>query len=210
MKSISSPISKSFTPNPITLKLKTHITNFQQNNNHQTIQTPAMSDILESSKAQNLDLKLQTVGPFFRITAKSLKTNTVLGKAEGMIRVWWNKGKILHLDSIKLTRETLGMDRSVFGIGLFIGAVMIRYGYDCGCKTAELLAINDSDVYHAKLVKFYRRIGFETVYEVTGSSMADLAHMLVWGGVGTRMDANVERLLLKWCTRFTDNKDSNL
>ncbi|KAL8223850.1 hypothetical protein R6Q57_019325 [Mikania cordata] len=168
-----------------------------------------MSDILSSSKAQSLEIQLQTTGPFFRITAKSSETNKVLGKAEGLIRVWWKKGKILHLDSIKLTRETLGMDRSIFGIGLFIGAVMIRYGYDCGCKTAELLAINDSDLYHAKLVKFYRRIGFETVHEVTGSSIGDLAHMLVWGGVGTRMDADVERLLLKWCTRFTANEDSN-
>ncbi|GKB70769.1 hypothetical protein Tco_0932181 [Tanacetum coccineum] len=168
-----------------------------------------MSDILQSSKAQNIDLKLQTLGPFFRITAKSLETNKELGKADGIIRVWWNKGKILHLDSIKLTKETLGMDKSIFGIGLFIGAVMIRYGYDCGCKTAELLAINDSDLYHAKLVKFYRRIGFEPVYEVTGSSLSDLADQLVWGGVGTRMDANVERLLVKWCTRFTTNKPSD-
>ncbi|KAK1414558.1 hypothetical protein QVD17_30304 [Tagetes erecta] len=190
----SIPTPKSIIPNP---NPKTHI------------QKPSMSDILQSSKAQNLDLNLQTFGPFFKITAKSLKTNKELGKAEGMIRVWWKKGKILHLDSIRLTRDTLGMDRSVFGIGLFIGAVMIRYGYDCGCKTAQLLAINDSDIYHDKLVKFYRRIGFETVYEVTGSSMADLAHMLVWGGVGTRMDANVEHLLLKWCTRFTTNKGSS-
>ncbi|KAI3682734.1 hypothetical protein L1987_82934 [Smallanthus sonchifolius] len=78
-------------------------------------------------------------------------------------------------------------------------------------ETAKALRefIGDLDQSHVTfvelLVKFYRRIGFETVYEVTGSSMADLAHMLVWGGVGTRMDANVERLLLKWCTRFTAN-----
>jgi hypothetical protein len=26
--------------------------------------------------------------------------------------------------------------------------------------------------------------------------------MLVWGGIGTRMDAVVEELLIKWCTRF--------
>ncbi|KAI3789175.1 hypothetical protein L2E82_01964 [Cichorium intybus] len=177
-------------------------------NGNKIIEKPTMSDILETAKAQNLELQLQTVGPFFRITAKSSETNKVLGKAEGMVRVWWKKGKILHLDSIKLTRDTLGMDRSIFGIGLFIGAVMIRYGYDCGCKTAELLAINDSDLYHAKLVKFYRRIGFEEVHEVTGSSMGDLTHMLMWGGVGTRMDANVERLLMKWCTRFVVRRGS--
>ena len=53
-----------------------------------------------------------------------------------------------------------------------------------------------------QLVRFYKRIGFKVVHEVTGSTIGDLAHLLVWGGVGTRMDANVEDLLIKWCTRF--------
>ncbi|KAL7236438.1 hypothetical protein ACSBR1_019681 [Camellia fascicularis] len=53
-----------------------------------------------------------------------------------------------------------------------------------------------------KLVRFYKRIGFKVVHEVTGSSIGDLAHMLLWGGIGTRMDANITELLLKWCTRF--------
>ncbi|KAG6652174.1 hypothetical protein CIPAW_06G165500 [Carya illinoinensis] len=164
-----------------------------------------MSEILQSSKAQNLDLQLQTLGPFFRITAKSLETQKELGKAEGLIRVWL-RGRILHLDSIRLRRETLGMEKSIFGIGLFIGAVAVRYGYDCGCKTAELLAINDSDLYHSKLVRFYTRIGFKAVHEVTGTAFGDYAHMLVWGGIGTRMDANVEALLIRWCTRFKSRK----
>ncbi|CAI9104269.1 OLC1v1002905C1 [Oldenlandia corymbosa var. corymbosa] len=163
---------------------------------------PTMSDILEASKRQKLDLQLQRLGPFFRITAKSLESGTELGKAEGFIRLWFG-GKILHLDSIRLRRETLGMEKSIFGIGLFIGAVAIRLGYDCGCKKAELLAINDTDLYHRKLVRFYTRIGFKTVYEVSGSSFGDLAHMLVWGGVGTRMDADIEDLMIKWCSRFT-------
>ncbi|KAJ1421821.1 Acyl-CoA N-acyltransferase [Sesbania bispinosa] len=162
---------------------------------------PTMSEILEASRAQKLDLQLQTLGPFFRITAKSLVTETELGKAEGFIRIWV-EGKILHLDSIRLRRETLNMEKSIFGLGLYIGAVAIRHGYDCGCKTAQLLAINDSDLYHSKLVRFYTRLGFKPVYEVTGSAIGDLAHMLVWGGVGTRMDASVEELMIKWCKRF--------
>ncbi|XP_050366185.1 uncharacterized protein LOC126784736 [Argentina anserina] len=162
---------------------------------------PTMSEILESSRSQKLDLKLQTLGPFFRITAKSMETDKELGRAEGFVRVWL-RGRILHLDSIRLQRETIGMEKSIFGIGLFIGAVAVRHGYDCGCNTAELLAINDTDKYHQKLVRFYSRIGFKAVYEVTGSTFGDLAHMLVWGGVGTRMDAKVEALLIKWCSRF--------
>lgn len=162
---------------------------------------PSMSEIMEASKAQKIHLQLQTLGPFFRITAKSLETQNELGRAEGLIRVWFG-GRVLHLDSIRLRRETLGMERSIFGIGLFIGAVAIRYGYECGCGSAELLAINDSELYHSKLVRFYKRIGFKIVHEVTGSSIGDLAHMLVWGGIGTRMDANITELLLKWCSRF--------
>lgn len=114
---------------------------------------PTMSEILASSRAQNLDLRLQTLGPFFRIIARSLETQNELGRAEGLIRVWLG-GRVLHLDSIRLRRKTLGMERSIFGIGLFIGAVAARYGYDCGCGTAELLAINDSDLYHKKVLAF--------------------------------------------------------
>lgn len=113
--------------------------------------TPSMSEILETSRAQKLDLELQTLGPFFRITAKSLETKNEIGRAEGIIRVWLG-GTILHLDSIRLQREALGMEKSIFGIGLFIGGVAVRYGYDCGCRTAELMAINDSDLYHQKVL----------------------------------------------------------
>lgn len=45
-------------------------------------------------------------------------------------------------------------------------------------------------------------MGFKAVHEVTGGSIQDLAHLLVWGGKGTRMDANIEELLLKWGRKF--------
>lgn len=199
-----SPLRSFYFSNQSQITPKTHLNSLQKvikPYDDSTTTAPSMSDILASSRAQNLDLQLQTFGPFFRITAKSLDTNRELGRAEGLIRVWFG-GRILHLDSIRLKRETLGMERSIFGIGLFIGAVAIRHGYDCGCKTAELLAINDSDLYHSKLVRFYKRIGFKVVHEVTGSTIGDMSHMLTWGGIGTRMDASIEELLLKWCSRF--------
>ncbi|XP_010272568.1 PREDICTED: uncharacterized protein LOC104608315 [Nelumbo nucifera] len=195
----SNPISSKPNFNYITNSSR-GISNQDDGDDRKTI-LPTMSEIMESSKTQNLNLQLQTLGPLFRITAINLETKRELGRAEGLIRLWLG-GKILHLDSIRLRRETLSMERSIFGIGLFIGAVAVRYGYDCGCRTAELLAINDTDLYHSKLVKFYKRIGFKAVHEVTGSSMGDLAHMLVWGGKGTRMDADIEELLIKWGTRF--------
>ncbi|KAK2664876.1 hypothetical protein Ddye_003450 [Dipteronia dyeriana] len=118
-----------------------------------------MSDILASSRTQKLHLQRQILGPFFRITAKSLESQNELGRAEGLEPV--------------------------------------RYGFDSGCSTAQLLAINDSDLYHAKVLQ-----KDWVVHAVTGSTIGDLAHLLVWGAVGTRMDANVEDLLIKWCTRF--------
>ncbi|PIN19763.1 hypothetical protein CDL12_07553 [Handroanthus impetiginosus] len=207
------PISTSFPTQKCIMTPKTHFESNEKIPSKPTknleISLPTMSDIINSSRAQNLDLKLQKFGPFFRITAKNLTTERELGKAQGVIRVWFG-GKILHLDSMRLNRETIGMEKSIFGIGLFIGAVAIRYGYECGCEKAELLAINDTDLYHSKLVRFYKRIGFNPVYEVTGSSLGDLGHMLVWGGVGTRMDANLGDLMIKWCSRFKPNKrDSN-
>lgn len=149
--SVQSQISSSST----TLATKTHLTSLHNSkitSGQIDDNRPTMSDIINASKAQNLELRLQTLGPFFRITATSMDTKRELGRAEGLIRVWYG-GRILHLDSIRLSRETLGMDRSIFGIGLFIGAVAIRYGYDCGCKIAQLLAINDSDLYHSKVLQ---------------------------------------------------------
>lgn len=51
---------------------------------------------------------------------------------------------------------------------------------------------------HARLVKYYSYFGFEPVAEVGGGEITDLPHMLVWGGAGTRMDADVRRMLAKW------------
>ncbi|KAI8532658.1 hypothetical protein RHMOL_Rhmol11G0230700 [Rhododendron molle] len=200
---ISCSISQIPSPNSSSLNTttKTHFNPLSKITKPEATSIPTMSEIMEASKSQKIGLQIQSLGPFFRITAKSSETQKELGRAEGLVRVWLG-GKILHLDSIRLRRETLGMERSIFGIGLFVGAVAVRYGYDCGCGKAELLAINDSDLYHSKLVKFYKRIGFRAVHEVTGSSLGDLSHMLVWGGIGTRMDANISELLVKWCTRF--------
>lgn len=58
------------------------------------------------------------------------------------------------------------------------------------------------DLLKFQLVRFYKRIGFKVVHEVTGSTIGDMPHMLMWGGVGTRMDASIAELLVKWCSRF--------
>lgn len=115
---------------------------------------PTMSDIVESSKLQNLHLQVKTLGPFFRVVGLNLQNEKQeLGRAEGVMRPWID-GKVLHLDSMRMNKATIGIDKkSIFGLGLFVGAAAIRHGYDCGCTKVELLAINDSDLYHSKVRK---------------------------------------------------------
>jgi hypothetical protein len=160
-----------------------------------------MSDILRVAEAENVKLQLNSVGPLFTVSATSVVTGEEVGRANGFITIWFG-GKILHLESIRMTQQAFKMQNSIFGMGLLVGAMAIRHGYDCNCLKAELLAINDSELYHSKLVRFYTRMGFKAVYEVTGSSFADIIHMLAWGGIGTRMDAGIQELLMKWSHKF--------
>ena len=39
---------------------------------------------------------------------------------------------------------------------------------------------------------------FFQVAFVSGSRLADLPHMLVWGGAGTRLDADIPAALARW------------
>ena len=55
-----------------------------------------------------------------------------------------------------------------------------------------------SDAWHARLVRYYSFFGFEPVRTVGGNGLSDLPHLLVWGGEGTRMDADVGAMLRRW------------
>eukprot|EP00252_Welwitschia_mirabilis_P000089 TRINITY_DN10058_c0_g1_i1.p1 TRINITY_DN10058_c0_g1~~TRINITY_DN10058_c0_g1_i1.p1 ORF type:complete len:230 (-),score=26.01 TRINITY_DN10058_c0_g1_i1:746-1435(-) len=164
---------------------------------------PTKRDICRAAMAQNLKLQLKTWGPYFAVEARSTITGEEVGRANGFITAWFGvSGRILHLESLKMSRLAFKSQNSIFGPGLVVGALAVRHGFDCYCSKAELLAVNDSDLYHSKLVRYYTRLGFKSVYEVTGSSVRDILHMLVWGAVGTRMDADIEDLLAKWSSRF--------
>jgi hypothetical protein len=41
-------------------------------------------------------------------------------------------------------------------------------------------------------------MGFTVEHEVEGGRLSDLPHLLVWGGAGTRMNADVQQLLRRW------------
>lgn len=153
---------------------------------------------MAAARATGISLALTPTGPLFVVTAQEVATGALLGNAYGFIKPWIG-GPILHLDSIQLTKASATRSgRTIFGAAVYMGAVMVRHGIDRGCAKGELLAINDSTDYHRKLVRYYTRLGWHPVHEVKGDTWGDFLHMLVWGGVGTRMDADLQQLLGKW------------
>ena len=89
--------------------------------------------------------------------------------------------------------------RSTFGIAILLGTMSLLEASEAGCKKCELLAIDLLGNVHAeKLVRYYGRLGFKTVRVVGDNGLMDLPDLLVWGGVGTRMNGDVDALLEKW------------
>lgn len=65
-----------------------------------------------------------------------------------------------------------------------------------------------ADYAHDRLIKYYTRLfGFKAVREVGGGRISDIPHLLVWGGVGTRMDGNLE-VMLRRCSRTYSGQTS--
>lgn len=56
----------------------------------------------------------------------------------------------------------------------------------------------NADAWHKRLVRYYSYFGFMPVREVGDSGLRDIPDLLVWGGVGQRMDASIEELLRRW------------
>lgn len=170
---------------------------------------PTKEEIIAAAREKGIVMELKTTGLLFGVAAMDLE-GTVLGNADGFIKPWIDCN-ILHLDSIRLTKASATRSgRSIFGAGVYMGALMVRHGIDSACDRGELMAINDGDEYHRKLVRYYSRLGWKSVYEVKGDSWRDYIHMLVWGGVGTRMEADLRELLGKWATTLTVDSKTTL
>lgn len=117
----------------------------------------------------------------------------------------------MHLDKMEVFKKGLELARSEypdfrnggtpFGIGLLIGCLCVRYGHDQNCKIAEFLAIEDSEFQHKRLVRHYKRLGLNVIRYV-GEDISNIPDRMVWGGVGTLMNADIVTLLTKWSPTF--------
>ena len=169
-------------------------------------------EIAMAAKNRGLALDTKTFGPFFKITARRLPTGSgellekcdaeVIGEHDGFIAP--PPFGILHMDSMRIYNSRVrGEDerramRSLFGISILLGTSSALMAHEAGCRKMELLAIDDGNEYAKKLVAYYGRLGFEKVRVVGEGAATDLFVLLVWGGVGTRMNGDLEELLGKW------------
>ena len=175
-------------------------------------------ELAAAAKARGLVLETAVFGPFFKITARRAGSpssprgggvfdagqNTdadIIGEHDGFIAP--PPFGILHMDSMRIYNSRIynaegSRMRSVFGISVLLGATSGLMAYERNCDKVELLAIDDGNEYAAKLVKYYERLGFTPVRVVGQGAATDLPDLLVWGGVGTRMNGNLPALLAKW------------
>ncbi|KAL7447075.1 hypothetical protein ACHAXM_010746 [Skeletonema potamos] len=128
----------------------------------------------------------------------------ILGYIEGFIRP---AGKVLHADKMEIFKSALYSARrenaeftgggTFLGPGLLIAFVCLLHGVENGCQKIEFLAIDDAEFQHKRLVRYYKTAGFEEVRYV-GEELKDIPDRLVWGGCGTLMTNDIDKVLRKW------------
>uniref|UniRef100_A0A7S3QNX9 Uncharacterized protein n=2 Tax=Dunaliella tertiolecta TaxID=3047 RepID=A0A7S3QNX9_DUNTE len=172
----------------------------------------SLQEVQALAHDSGLSITVKDLGPFYRIVCREgNEEGRILALTTGFVAPLFG---LMHCDTLQVfTRGMKGSEGErvrggVLGLGLLVGGATFSYGYSCGCKKAEILAINDDDAWHARLVKYYSYFGFKPVAIVGGNSpLSDIPHMLVWGGVGTRMDADIPGMLAKWTPAFRSKRE---
>jgi len=187
-----------------------------------SVRAISREDVKRAAHARGLVLEEKFYGPCFKMIARKARR---LGKEGDETRVEAGRARtsdedanvvathegfvapppfgILHMDSMRVYNSRIAEDekgtmRSTFGIAILLGTLSLLAASEAGCKKCELLAIDDGNEYAKKLVRYYSRLGFKVVRVVGENGLSDVPDLLVWGGVGTRMDGDVSALLEKW------------
>ncbi len=87
----------------------------------------------------------------------------------------------LRLDTMRVQGEDTA------AVGPLIWAATFAWALEATpCRRATFLAIRDGERQHARLVRYFRGLGFEPLRPI-GAAPADLPARLVWGGSGLLM-----------------------
>lgn len=180
------------------------------------------ADVQRDAAERGMDLRVRTIGPWWEVTLRDLATigdgdsssssssstssstsaPLLLARAVGVTALG-----ICHLDSLvvntRRARGTAGLRTrpGLAGTGGLVAQAVFASAFERGrAKKVEVLAVDDgASGEHDRLVRAYRRVaGFEVVKRVEGDKISDVPHQLVWGAVGSRMDAAVEAQLRRW------------
>jgi len=175
---------------------------------HLSSTTSSIADIEEITtfaKNNGVELQFTTKGPGYRgVAIPPNNPDNILGYIEGFIRP---SGKILHADKMEIFKIALNSARrnedtfsgggTFLGPGLLIAYVCLLHGKESGCVDVEFLAIDDAELQHKRLVRYYKTAGFSEVRYV-GEELKDIPDRLVWGGCGTLMTEKIDLILEKW------------
>ena len=164
-----------------------------------------INNLEKIAESLGLTIKIQLIEAlgfnFFRIVVASQNESSV--KIWGEIKGWTIpliNG--LNLDTLRVIRGSPPF------VSELIWATVMAWALEAtSCNHARLLAIYDDDGYSKKLVRYFRLIGFNEVKKV-GSSPSDLLLRLIWGGAGTLMKGNCQKILDKLILRLNKIKSN--
>lgn len=149
---------------------------------------PELSELEADASRRGLLLRLQvshTVG------VGALRVGVARRTAGGsLVLLGELKGWTLPTsDGLRLdTMRVQGDDTAA--VGPLIWAATFAWALEATpCRRATLLAIRDNEAQHRRLVRYFRRLGFEPRREL-GAGVLDLAPRLLWGGAGLLMQGD--------------------
>lgn len=154
---------------------------------------PSLGAIEQRAAARGLLLRLQVRGLLGLRTLRVVVARERPGQTPVLLGEL--KGWALPLaDGLQL--DTLRVEAGAPpGVGALIWAATFCWALEeTPCRRARFLAIRDDDQQHRRLVRYFRRLGFQGRREV-GASLPDLALRLIWGGSGLLMAGDCREAL---------------
>ena len=157
---------------------------------------PSLAELEAEASRRGLLLRLlvgRTAGVW------TLRVGVARRNAQALLLLGELKGWALPtIDGLRLDTMRVQGD-STTAVGPLIWAATWAWALEATpCRRATLLAIRDNDGQHRRLVRYFRRLGFEPLREL-GAGALDLGPRLIWGGAGLLMQGNcAEGLRRSW------------
>ncbi|KAG1674713.1 hypothetical protein FOA52_013548 [Chlamydomonas sp. UWO 241] len=132
-----------------------------------------LAEVQAAARKRGLSITLATLGPGYRIECREAAGSGSSGGGDGKLLAVTNGFVVpppfglMHCDTLQVFTKGLKGEQGqrvrggVLGLGLLLGGATFAHGHACGCTTAEILAINDDDATHARLVLYYSYFGFK-------------------------------------------------